>query len=131
MQTEPDHYRLQQNAFVVRYIKCTFGANEVSFLGHHITPEEVNTLPEKGRPKDLKWGPLQEAAFCNAKKVLSTAAAITFYIPHALLLFSTDASDITIGVVLQLVINVSPRALAFFSRKLSKADRIGLFYLRS
>ncbi|XP_068238402.1 uncharacterized protein [Palaemon carinicauda] len=62
----------------------------------------------KGKPKDLKWGPLQEAAFCNAKNALSTAAALTFPMPYALLLLSTDASNVTIGSVLKQVVNGLP-----------------------
>ncbi|XP_068211736.1 uncharacterized protein [Palaemon carinicauda] len=54
----------------------------------------------KGKPKDLKWSPLQEAAFYNAKKALSTAAALTFPVQPAPLLFSTDASDVAIGGLL-------------------------------
>ncbi|XP_068214779.1 uncharacterized protein [Palaemon carinicauda] len=40
-----DH--LQQNSLVVRCEKFTFGANEVSFLEHCITPLEVQPLSEK------------------------------------------------------------------------------------
>ncbi|XP_068203628.1 uncharacterized protein [Palaemon carinicauda] len=105
----------QQNGLVVRYGKCTLGANEVLLLWDYITPEEVHPLPEKvaavqnfsthsnvktpqeflrminyyrrflpaiaatlapfyaslkGRPRDLKWCPLQESAFYNAKNGL-------------------------------------------------------------
>ncbi|XP_068246896.1 uncharacterized protein [Palaemon carinicauda] len=51
----------------------------------------------KGKPKDLKWGPPQEAAFSMAKNSMTTAAALTFLVLHAPLLLSTDASDISIG----------------------------------
>ncbi|XP_068224129.1 uncharacterized protein [Palaemon carinicauda] len=33
---------LQQNGLLIWYDKCSFGANEVSFLGHHITPKGVH-----------------------------------------------------------------------------------------
>ncbi|XP_068203752.1 uncharacterized protein [Palaemon carinicauda] len=49
-------------------------------------------------PKDLKWGPLQEAAFCQTKNTLSTAAALTFPDPQAPLRFSTDASYVAIAL---------------------------------
>lgn len=39
--------RLQQNGLVVRYDKCVFGAREVEFLGHHLTPAGVSPLPGK------------------------------------------------------------------------------------
>ncbi|XP_068237040.1 uncharacterized protein [Palaemon carinicauda] len=47
----------------------------------------------KGKPKDLKWCLFQVKAFCNAKNSLSTAAALTLLMPHALAL-STNASDV-------------------------------------
>ncbi|XP_068209165.1 uncharacterized protein [Palaemon carinicauda] len=59
----------------------------------------------RGKPKDLKFGPLQEVTFCNAKNVLSTAADLTFPVPHAPRLLSTDASDVVIGAVLEQVVN--------------------------
>ncbi|XP_068238499.1 uncharacterized protein [Palaemon carinicauda] len=34
----------------------------------------------KGKPKDLKWGPLQEDAFCDAKNAQSTAAESTLFV---------------------------------------------------
>ncbi|XP_068238492.1 uncharacterized protein [Palaemon carinicauda] len=78
----------------------------------------------KGKPKDLKWGPLQEVAFCNAKNTLSIAAALTFPGVLAPLLFSTNSSDISISAALEQVGNVLPCPLAFFNRKLSKAEYI-------
>ncbi|XP_068211785.1 uncharacterized protein [Palaemon carinicauda] len=78
-------------------------------------------LPQ-GQAKRPEVGFLQEVAFCNAKIVLSTAAALTFPVPHALLLLSTDASNVAISAVLDQVVNNSPRPLAFFSRKISKAE---------
>ncbi|XP_068237181.1 uncharacterized protein [Palaemon carinicauda] len=51
----------------------------------------------KRKTKDLKWGPLQEAAFCNTKKALSTDAALTFPITQVPLVLSTNANDVTIG----------------------------------
>lgn len=39
--------RLQQNGLVVKYDKCTFGAQEVEFLGHHLSARGVAPLPVK------------------------------------------------------------------------------------
>ncbi|XP_068217879.1 uncharacterized protein [Palaemon carinicauda] len=67
-----------------------------------------------GKPKGLKWDPLQEVAFCNTKNAISNAAALAFPITHALL--STDACDFAIGAVFEQVVNGSPH---LFCRKLS------------
>ncbi|XP_068245390.1 uncharacterized protein [Palaemon carinicauda] len=61
----------------------------------------------KSKPKDLKL---------DAFKKLQSAAKIMTYLLLILLL----TSDIIIGSVLEQVVNVSPRPLFFFSRKLSK-----------
>ncbi|XP_068201700.1 uncharacterized protein [Palaemon carinicauda] len=76
----------------------------------------------KGKQKDLKWGLLQEVAFRNPKNAQSTTTALSFPVPYAYLLLSTNASNVAIRVVLVKVVNSSPRPLAFFSRKLSKAE---------
>ncbi|XP_068215850.1 uncharacterized protein [Palaemon carinicauda] len=59
----------------------------------------------KSKPKDLKWGPLQEVAFCNSKNAPSTADALTFHVLHAPLLLSTYVSDFSIGAALKYVVN--------------------------
>ncbi|XP_068227641.1 uncharacterized protein [Palaemon carinicauda] len=99
---------------------CTFATNNVTFLCHHNTPKRVNPLSEKGKPKDLKLGPLQKAAFCNTKNALSTVVPLTSPMPLAPLLLSTDANDIAICTGLEQVVIGLPCQLAFFSRKLSK-----------
>ena len=39
--------RLQENGLVVKYDKCIFGAHNIDFLGHHLSPKGVAPLPEK------------------------------------------------------------------------------------
>ena len=39
--------RLQQNGLILRYDKCTFGTQEVEFLGHHLSAKGVSPLPSK------------------------------------------------------------------------------------
>ena len=39
--------RLQQNGLVIKYDKCTFGAHEVEFLGHHLSARGVSPLCDK------------------------------------------------------------------------------------
>ncbi|XP_068250256.1 uncharacterized protein [Palaemon carinicauda] len=76
----------------------------------------------KRKLKDLKWRPLQEVAFCNAKNALSRVASLPFPVPHALLFLYTDASDVPIGAVIEQVANGLAQPWTFFSRKLSKAE---------
>ncbi|XP_068221406.1 uncharacterized protein [Palaemon carinicauda] len=116
MQTEPDHYPLQNIADVTFYFhKAKVFSTQPP--GRYSLLHLPLYAPLNGKRKDLKWGPLQEAAICNAKNPLSTTAALTFPVPHAPLL-CTDASDVTIGTVPE--VNSSPHPLAFFRRKLSK-----------
>ncbi|XP_068229327.1 uncharacterized protein [Palaemon carinicauda] len=84
----------------------------------------------KGKPKDLKWGPPQKAAFYNARKALSTATPPTFPIPHAPLLLSIDDSDITIGALLKAGGHRLTPPIGLLQQK-TVQGRIGLFYLRS
>ncbi|XP_068236955.1 uncharacterized protein [Palaemon carinicauda] len=94
---------------------------------HRFLPNIAATLAPlyaspKGKPKDLKCGHLQEAVFFHSNNALSTAAALTFPIPHAPLPLSTDVSDIPIGPVHDHVVKGLPRPLAFLSRRLSKVE---------
>lgn len=76
-----------------------------------------------GRPKDLSWSDTHAVAFQKAKDALASATLLTFPIPGAPLLLTTDASDVAIGAVLEQVVEGLPRPLGFFSRKLLRAER--------
>ncbi|XP_068224220.1 uncharacterized protein [Palaemon carinicauda] len=94
---------------------------------HHLLSAIAATLAAlylslKGKPKNLKCCPLKEEVFCNTKNALSTAAALNFLVPHAPFLFSTIDSDVTIDAVLKQMFNGSPHRLAYFTRKLSRAE---------
>ncbi|XP_068215797.1 uncharacterized protein [Palaemon carinicauda] len=75
----------------------------------------------KGKPKELKWGPLQEVVFCNAINTLSSDATLTFFI---------DTIDVAIGAVHEQVVRGSHQTLAFFCWKIFKAVHLAvhLFY---
>ncbi|XP_068233604.1 uncharacterized protein [Palaemon carinicauda] len=103
MQTEPDYNSLPNIADMTSYL------HKQSLL---LLPSLYAS--SKGKPKHLKWGPLQEAAFCKVKNALSTTAALNFLLPPTSLLLSTNASNVPIGAILEHV--------AFFSRKLSKEE---------
>ncbi|XP_068213465.1 uncharacterized protein [Palaemon carinicauda] len=71
---------------------------------NHFLPAITATLDHlysslQGKLKDLKLCPLQQADFCNVKNALSITAALTFVVPHAPLLLSTNVSDVGIGAV--------------------------------
>ncbi|XP_068227940.1 uncharacterized protein [Palaemon carinicauda] len=112
---------LKENCYVVHYDKCTFDTNEVSFLGPRIIPKAVHPLPEKNNKRPAV-GPFLEVDFSNPKNTLSTAAPLTSPLPYTPLLLKTDASDVTIGALLEQVVNVSLCSLACFRRKLSKLE---------
>ncbi|XP_068224401.1 uncharacterized protein [Palaemon carinicauda] len=94
---------------------------------HHLLSAIATTLAAlylslKGKPKNLKCGHLKEAAFCNKKNALPTAAALNFLVPNTPFLFSTIDSGVTIDAVLEQMFNGSPHRLAYFTRKLSRAE---------
>ncbi|XP_068213410.1 uncharacterized protein [Palaemon carinicauda] len=77
---------MQQFLGMIRHYHCFFPA---------IYPLYASL---KGKPKVLKWGSHEEAAFYNAKNPLSTT------------------------LVFEQLVNSSPCPLVFFSRKLSRAE---------
>ena len=94
---------------------------------HRFIPKIAHTLTPlyqllKGKPKDLAWTDEANVAFNNAKTALSTAVKLNFPDPSCKLQITTDASNVAIGAVLEQVKNGTPQPLAFFSRKLSKAE---------
>ncbi|XP_068237137.1 uncharacterized protein [Palaemon carinicauda] len=103
------------------------------FLGminyyHRFLPAIAATLVPlyaslKGKSKDLKWVPLQESAFCNAKNALPTTAALTFPIPHAPLLLSTDDSNIAIFALLEKVVNTLAPSLPSSAENCPRQNR--------
>jgi hypothetical protein len=163
--------RLSQHGIVINPKKCTFGAQELKFLGVKITPTGIEPLPEKVEaiskmdfPKTSKglqrflgminyyrrWlphatemqaplnallngytkknvpiKPTKEAtsAFEKCKKALAQATTLIYPNPtHSLTLF-TDASDTALGAVLHKLEKDTSKPIAFFSQKLTGAER--------
>ncbi|XP_068234102.1 uncharacterized protein [Palaemon carinicauda] len=104
--------RLQENGLVVRFDKCTFGAEGVDFLGHCVSSSGV---------KKLEWGSPQQHAFTRTKDALANTTTLAYFDDNAPLRLTTDASNVACGAVLEQLIDGSPRSLAFFSRKLKPA----------
>jgi hypothetical protein len=75
-----------------------------------------------GKKKTLQWGEDQQLAFEEAKKAIARIAELTHPDPAAPVSLATDASSSHVGAVLQQWQRHHWRPLAFFSRKLSKAE---------
>ena len=71
-----------------------------------------------GKPKQIKWGPEQQAAFQLVQNSLTAATALAYPLPGDTLTLATDASDKAIGAVLQTVHNDKRRPIGFSSRSL-------------
>ena len=72
---------------------------------------------------ELSWTDSCECAFESAKLALASSATLSFPVPNAPLILTTDASSIAVGAVLEQVVDGEQRPLAFFSRKLRKPEK--------
>lgn len=71
----------------------------------------------------IQWPPHAQDAFVLCKRTLADAALLAHPQPDAPLTLITDASDSSVGAAIQQKIDGSWQPLAFFSRKLSSAER--------
>lgn len=104
-----------------------------SFLGmvnyyHRFLPMAADHMAPLYRvlsntPKNLAWSDEQQAAFSTTKRLLTDAVSLTYPLPNAPLVLTTDASNIAIGAVLETITDNKPKPLAFYSRTLNKAER--------
>lgn len=162
--------RLAQYGLRLNTDKCTFGASEVNFLGHHIDANGITPLPEKidairnfPTPTSIKQirrfigminfyrrfipncstilSPLTNLierknkqiilegealrAFETAKIALIRFTKLSFIEndPETRIFLTTDASDVGIGAVVEQQVNMERKPIAFFSAKLSAAQR--------
>ena len=72
-----------------------------------------------GKPKALVWN----AAFHDTKKSLTNATLLARPGQSAPMSLSTDASDVSVGAVLQQYVEESCVPLVFFSQKLRVPER--------
>ena len=89
----------------------------------HILAPLHEVLKGKPKKKRLTWTPTLQKAFESAKAAVSKAVLLSFPSKHARLQLVTDASDVAIGAALQQATPYGPAPIAFFSRKLSDAER--------
>jgi RNase H-like domain found in reverse transcriptase len=75
-----------------------------------------------GKRKGLTWSEEMQRAFDQAREAVAEVAELTNPDPAAPVSLATDASATLMGAVLQQWHAGSWRPLAFFSRKLSKAE---------
>ena len=153
---------------LVNLSKCTFGVEDIDFLGHRVTPRGVEPLPERveaihqfpqpqnpkalseflgmvnfyhrfvphaaalmnplhgltnAKGQEFQWTPQHREAFDATKEALSPAALLVHPSPTATTCLTTGASDLAIGGVLQQFLDGQWKPLAFFSRKLEKAQQ--------
>ena len=78
---------------------------------------------KKGQSITLVWTPECDAAFLAARTALAEVSPLHFPTPDAVTSIATDASDTGLGAVLQQLIDGAWKPLAFFSKKLSAAER--------
>jgi len=71
----------------------------------------------------IAWTTSTQAAFDECKESIAQAALLAHPEPDAPLAIVSDASDFTVGAVLQQRIGDSWEPLAFFSKKLSGAEK--------
>ena len=71
---------------------------------------------------ELKWNDGADSAFMESKQILANATLLVHPDPSAQLNITCDASDFSIGGVLQQYINNVLQPLLFFSKKLSPAE---------
>ncbi|PLW18621.1 hypothetical protein PCASD_23485 [Puccinia coronata f. sp. avenae] len=128
--------------------KCSFGLEEIQYVGHLVSQNGIRPMPEKlkaveswPRPSNvhdvrsflggnvtkrqiIKWFPLHEKAFLELKAALVTAPVLLMPDSSKPYTIETDALDYAIGaVLLQLGLDDLPHPVAFESSKLNSAQR--------
>ena len=160
--------RLEEHGLVVNAAKCAFGLDVIEFLGHRVTAQGIQVLPERveairsfPRPQDAKapseflgmvnffhrflphaaalmgplhgmshakgqafqWSAQLQSAFDATKEALASAVLLVHPSVTATTCLTIDASDLAIGGVLEQLLDGNWKPLAFFSRKLDKAQK--------
>ena len=95
----------------------------VPHLASILAPLHELTSSAATQKASLVWSSSQERAFRDAKDALSGAVMLAHPNPTAELHLTTDALDVAVGAVLSQGPFSSPEPLAFFSKKLSAAEK--------
>lgn len=95
---------------------------------HRCLPHIAQTLAPLhaatcGKGKNITWTPECQTAFDKAKSALSKATLLAHPHPHATTSITVDASGTAVGGQLEQRFGTKWRPIAFFSKKLSDAER--------
>lgn len=128
---------LPDSVVAIDQIKQPTNVKEVkSFIGlitfyHRFMPKLSETMqqlhelmagPRTQRWRLIVWGAKEQQLFQQAKNALKMATLLTHHAPDSELRLVTDASDITIGTMVEQADQTGWRPVAFFSWVLSKAE---------
>ena len=89
------------------------------------TLASLNSLlsPHKNSRKDIEWNDAAVASFNAIKQKLADATMLAYPVLNAATQLVTDASDTSVGAVIQQTVNDITRPIAFFSRNLTTAQK--------
>jgi len=120
------HYKKPQNVIELRrflgmlnyYRQCIpRAAHDQTILNEYLKDNRKNDR----RP--IKWSEEANKAFEKCRRALAEATLLAHPCQGALLSLTTDASEVAIGAVLEQTVDGKIQPLAFFSRKLSTAEK--------
>ena len=83
----------------------------------------LHSLTGHSAPKELTWTPQAEEAFTTLKKKMTSAPALVPARMDYPFILQTDASDVGLGAVLAQEYHGEEQPIAFFSRRLNKAEQ--------
>ena len=88
-----------------------------------LAPLHALTSSVSSQKSQLSWSDTQVSAFAAAKSALSSAVMLAHLDPRIPIALTTDASDVAVAAVLSQGSFSAPAPLAFFSKKLSTAEK--------
>ncbi|SPC64609.1 related to pol protein [Ustilago sp. UG-2017b] len=117
--------RLRSNRLFAKLSKCEFHTKTVEFLGYIIKPTGIEMDPEKPTERFKKFELPEKAqqAFHQLIQAFTSAGVLQHFDYHLPTRLETDASDFAIAGVLKQEHEERWHPVAFYSRKMSSAER--------